>query len=102
MIRKFTSKNWDEYLPYFLFAYREVPQESTGFFLFEMLYSHRVRGPLNVLREGWTGEQEERVPAITHVVEMRERMAKMADLVQRNVEQAQSSEEVLRPRSKES
>lgn len=40
MIKKFTSKNkkdWDEYLLYLLFAYREVPQESTGFSPFEML-----------------------------------------------------------------
>ena len=34
MLRKFVGrgqKDWDEYLPYLLFAYREVPQESTGF-----------------------------------------------------------------------
>ena len=31
MLRKFVSRNqkdWDDYLPYLLFAYREVPQES--------------------------------------------------------------------------
>ena len=34
MLKKLTSRNqkdWDELLPYLLFAYREVPQESTGF-----------------------------------------------------------------------
>ena len=34
ILRKFVSrsqKDWDEYLPYLLFAYREVPQETTGF-----------------------------------------------------------------------
>ena len=93
MIKKFTSKNkkdWDEYLPYLLFAYHEVPQESTGFSPFEMLYGRRVRGPLDVLRESWTGEQEGEVPTITHVVEIRERMAEMADLVRQNAEQAQN------------
>ena len=93
MIKKFTRKNkkdWDEYLPYLLFAYREVPQESTGFSPFEMLYGRRVRGPLDVLRESWTGEQEDEVPTITHIVEIRERMAEMADLVQQNAEQAQN------------
>ena len=33
MLKKFVSRNlkdWDEYLPYLLFAYCEVPQESTG------------------------------------------------------------------------
>ena len=52
MIRKFTASNqkdWDEHLPYLLFAFREVPQESTEFSPFELLYGGRVRGPLDVL-----------------------------------------------------
>ena len=67
MLKKFTNRNatdWDEYLPYLLFSYREAPQESTGFSPFEMLYGHRVRGPLDILREGRTGEKAEEVPAI--------------------------------------
>ncbi|CAM5139039.1 unnamed protein product [Natator depressus] len=36
--------DWDKYLPHLLFAYREVPQESTGFSPFELLYGRRVRG----------------------------------------------------------
>ena len=41
MLRKFVScngKNWDEYLSYLLFAYHEVPQETTGFSPFDLLY----------------------------------------------------------------
>jgi hypothetical protein len=30
-------KTWDEYIPYLLFAYREVPNESTGFSEFGVL-----------------------------------------------------------------
>ncbi|KAK3701802.1 hypothetical protein QZH41_005161 [Actinostola sp. cb2023] len=48
MLKKFVASNikdWDDYLPYMLFAYREVPQESTGFSPFELLYGRRVRGP---------------------------------------------------------
>jgi len=55
MPRKFVShnqKDWDEYLPYLLFAYREVLQETTGFSPFDLLYERQVRGPLDVLREG--------------------------------------------------
>ena len=54
MLRKFVSRNkkdWDEYLPYLLFAYHEVPQETTGFSPFDLLYERRVRGPLDVLKE---------------------------------------------------
>ena len=47
---------WDELLPYLLFSYREMPQVSTGFSPFELLYGRHVRGPLDVLREAWTEE----------------------------------------------
>ena len=37
--------------PYLLFAYQEVPQASTGFAPFELLYGHPVCGPLDILKE---------------------------------------------------
>ena len=43
-------KDWDRYLPALLFAVREVPQESLGFSLFELLYERNVRGPMAILR----------------------------------------------------
>ena len=39
MLKKFVSqsqKDRDDYLPYLLFAYRKVPQETTGFSPFEV------------------------------------------------------------------
>ena len=53
MLRKSVDKegkDWDKMIPYLLFAYREVPQSSTGFSPFELLYG---RGPLDILREAW-------------------------------------------------
>ena len=75
------QKDWDEYLPYLLFAYREVPQETTGFSPFDLLYGRQVRGPLDVLREGWTDHQATSTPVATYVVEMRQRLAEMTQLV---------------------
>jgi len=52
MIRKLVSKegeDWDRLLPYVLFAYCEVPQSTTGFSPFELLYGRYVRGLLDVL-----------------------------------------------------
>ena len=49
------GRNWDRMLPFVLFAYREVPHTSTGFSPFELIYGHDVRGPLEVLKETWTG-----------------------------------------------
>ena len=50
MLRKAATedgKGWDKLLPYLLFAYREVPQASTGFSPFELFYGRQVRGPLD-------------------------------------------------------
>ena len=38
------------------FAYREAPQEASGFSPFEFLYGRTVRGPVQILKELWTGE----------------------------------------------
>ncbi|KAL7872222.1 hypothetical protein SRHO_G00072050 [Serrasalmus rhombeus] len=41
MLRKFVSETgseWDRWLPFLLFAYRKVPQASTGFSPFQLLY----------------------------------------------------------------
>jgi len=65
MLKKFANwrqKDWDEYLPYLLFVYCEVPQETTGFSPFDLLYGHHVRGPLDVFREDWTGDKGTSIP----------------------------------------
>ncbi|KAM9757960.1 uncharacterized protein ACNS7B_005079 [Menidia menidia] len=69
MLRKFvdeTGSDWDQWLPYLLFAYREVPQASTGFSPFELLYGH----------------------------EMRERLQKMTALAQQHMAEAQKYQKV--------
>ncbi|KAI7812514.1 hypothetical protein IRJ41_003201 [Triplophysa rosa] len=50
MLRKFVNdsgKDWDQWIPYLLFAYREVPQSSTGFSPFELLYGRQMRDRLD-------------------------------------------------------
>ena len=93
---KFTSKNqrdWDGYLPFLLFAYREVPQESTGFSLFELLFGRRVRGPLDVLSECWTDEKPGDVPVIPYVLEMQKKLQEMTKLARNNLQEAQQKKE---------
>lgn len=94
MLRKFVAENgkdWDRWLPYLLFAYREVPQASTGFSPFELLFGWPVRGPLDVLREAWEGPQTPETQSIlAHVLKMREKMERMTELVRANMEKAQT------------
>ena len=95
MIRKFTESNqkdWDEHLPYLLFAYREVPQESTGFSPFELLYGRRVRGSLDVPKEAWVGYEGEKENTSVHVLELKRCLEEMSELVKENVAKAQNKQ----------
>ena len=95
MLRKVAveeGKDWDKFLPYLLFAYREVPQSSTGFSPFELLYGRTVRGPLDVLRESWEGGRRSSESVVSHVLSMREMLEKMAELVQENLAKAQKQQ----------
>ena len=76
--------DWDKMSPYLLFAYREVPQESTGFSPFEMLYGHRVRGPLDILKESWEGDRKSSESIVEYFLKMRRRIAAMKSLAHEN------------------
>jgi hypothetical protein len=76
-------KQWHRYINAALFAYREVPQESTGFSPFEILYGHTVRGPMMILKELWTKdiEEPEVKSSYQYVLDLRERMEETTKLV---------------------
>ena len=52
-------RQWHRYINPLLFAYREVPQESTGFLPFELLYRTGFRGPMFILKELWMKKLQE-------------------------------------------
>ena len=55
--------------------YREVPQESTGFSTLELLYGWKVRGPLDVMKEMWSGSVSGLKSVVYHVINIREWLA---------------------------
>lgn len=58
IMRKFVSESgsdWDQWLSFLLFAYREVPRASTGFSHFQLLY-----GPWDILKEAWESTQAQK------------------------------------------
>lgn len=61
------KRSWDKLLPLVTFAYREVPQESTGFSPFELIYGRDVRGPLDILHEEWLLSQQDSSEIATYV-----------------------------------
>ena len=97
MLRKLNQEDrteWDKWLPYLLFAYREVPQASTGFSPFELLYGKNVRGPLDILRETWTASTQSSTSSVSYVLEMRQRMSEMMELVKENLARAQKKQKL--------
>jgi hypothetical protein len=83
------SGKWDKMLPYLLFAYREVPQETTEFSPFELLYGRYVRGPLAILRENLEeieSESQLQPSVLSYLLETRDLLARMADIVAENEE----------------
>ena len=95
MVRKMTiteGRSWDKLLPYVLFAYREVPQASTGFSPFELLYGREVRGPLDVLWESWEQPTSTDENIVAYVLKMRDRLAEMSESVHENLSRAQQTQ----------
>ena len=92
LLRKLISKegcDQDRLLPYMLFAYQEVPQSTTGFSPFELLYSQEVRGPLDVLKEEWEAEKHSNESVVSHILAIHERMEEMTEIVSANLKEAQ-------------
>ena len=83
------GREWDKLLPYVLFAYREVPQSSTGFSPFELIYGRDVRGPLDVLKEDWIHNQLKDDDIVSYVTRIYERLKEGREAVQENLRKSQ-------------
>lgn len=99
MLRKFvsdTGKDWDKWLPFLLFAYREVPQASTGFSPFKLLYGWPVQGPLDLLKHKWekTGATDavEGQGVVQYVLQMRDRLEQYREEARLNLLEAQKAQ----------
>ena len=86
------GKDWEKLLPYLLFAYREVPQASTGFSPFELLYGRQVRGPLDILNESWQGAMTSEDSVISHILSIRGRIERMKELADINLLETQKQQ----------
>ncbi|GFO29000.1 gypsy retrotransposon integrase-like protein 1 [Plakobranchus ocellatus] len=71
--------------------FKEVPQESTHFAPFELLYGRTVRGPMHILRELWTKEIEEPdvKSSYEYVLNLRERLDDTLKIAREELEKAQ-------------
>ncbi|GBN66324.1 Gag-Pol polyprotein [Araneus ventricosus] len=51
-------RSWHTKIPFVLFAYREVPNNTTGVAPFQLLYGRKPEGPLPILKNTWMAGQE--------------------------------------------
>ena len=86
------GKNWDQLLPHVLFAIRKVPQASTGFSPFELLYGRRPRGLLDIARDAWESQPSPHRTIIEHVEQVRDRMAQVWPVVREHLGRAQQAQ----------
>ena len=97
MLKKVASeegRDWDTLLPYILFAYREVPQATTGFSPFELVFGREVCGPVDVLKEGWEANKRSSESVVAHVLTLRERLESMTELAAEHMREAQEKQKV--------
>ena len=72
------GRDWDKLIPYWFFAYREIPLASTGFSPFELLYGRAVRGPLDIMKECWEASSKSSKSIASYVLTMQEKMSELA------------------------
>uniref|UniRef100_A0A9J7ZY96 Integrase catalytic domain-containing protein n=1 Tax=Cyprinus carpio carpio TaxID=630221 RepID=A0A9J7ZY96_CYPCA len=87
------KRDWDQMLPYVLFGVREIPQASTGFTPFELLFGQQPRGLLDVAREAWEQQPAVHRTTIEHVREMRERIDKVMPIIREHLVRAQQTQQ---------
>ena len=84
-------QDWSRCITPVMFAVRDTPQDSTGFTPFELLFGHRVRTPMTLLKHLWTGEKEdpEVKTAYRYVIDLRERIDETCQLAQEEIGKVQ-------------
>lgn len=93
MLRKMCQdhpKEWDKYIPALLFAYRDLPNVSTGFSPFELMFGRIPRGPISILADIWTGDKANDEKCYTHdyVFQLRNKIKDTCMIAQENVKDA--------------
>ena len=95
MLRKVADderKDWDRLIPFIMFALREVPQASTGFSPFELLYGRSPRGLLDIAKETWETQPSPHRSVVDHIEQLQARARTIWPLVREHMEKAQQAQ----------
>ncbi len=81
--------DWEEGVPWLLFASCEVVQESLGFSPAELVFGHTPRGPLTVLKEKWLCDSKWAILP-EYVTKFRTRLYHARELAKQNLKKTQN------------
>ncbi|XP_062825789.1 uncharacterized protein LOC134295999 [Anolis carolinensis] len=96
MIKAYSQQrphDWDTKLQQLLFAYRSVPQDSTGYSPFELLFGRKARGPLDLIREHWEASPTpDPVPVDDYIKDLQSTLKMARDIAQEHLMTAQEQQ----------
>lgn len=96
MLIKFVSdsgKDWPQWVPFLLFAIRELPQASTRFSPFELLYREQPRSILDVLKEKWGMPPHVEEAPTSYLEALQKKLRTSAQLAQEELQKAQQDQQ---------
>lgn len=94
MLSKFcyeTGRDWDEGVPFMVFAVRDAIQESLGFSPAELVFGHNIRGPLKVLKEQFMSTSGSTASVSEFVLKCRKRLQQATTLAKEALASSQDS-----------
>ncbi|XP_055870283.1 uncharacterized protein LOC129923423 [Biomphalaria glabrata] len=96
------SKDWDKYLASALFAIRELPNDTTGFSPYELVFGRKIRGPMAILKKLMTKEKEvdtNYTNLFEYLEELKERLQSTAKIACDNEDTARQEQKRLYDRN---
>ena len=91
MIKKFCRANvteWDQSIPYLLFAIRSSTNESLGVSPFDMIFGHHARGPLDMIREQWENSGSD-INLVDYIDKFKSKVHKTWEFASKNLSKSQ-------------
>ena len=99
MQKRLDSKEWDDYLPFILWAYRGSKHSSTGFSPYELLYGKAMKNPIDQLAKYWQGEKQgKEVAIVSDLRNLREKLSAVRELASENGRKAKSCHKLYHDR----
>ena len=97
-LRKYPERysDWDRLIKYILFACRAAPHANTGYSPFELVFGKQLRGPLDVVDEGWMGGDLSQSSAIEWIEKLKDTLALTWEVA---VEKEQKAKDKMASRS---